>query len=48
MTDFRCGHPRTAENTKRVRNGTGTACLICFRLANRNYMRRVRAERVSA
>lgn len=42
---WRCGHPRTRENTKLVRNGTGAACLTCFRAKNAAYMRRKRAKR---
>lgn len=41
---WRCGHPRTPENTKTVRAGTGTACKICFREMNRKWMARKRAE----
>jgi hypothetical protein len=40
---WKCGHPRTIENTKIVRAGTGTACKECFREHNRKYLRRKRA-----
>lgn len=40
---WRCGCPRTPENTKRVRNGTAVACRACFNAHNRTYLREKRA-----
>lgn len=38
-TQFVCGHPRTIENTKRVRSGEGTACKQCWNKRHNAYMR---------
>jgi hypothetical protein len=38
----KCGHPRTAENTKVVRKGAGTTCRACFREMDKQYRRAAR------
>jgi hypothetical protein len=36
---FKCGHEREQGNIKLVRNGTGEACLTCFRNLDKLYRR---------
>jgi len=43
VSNWKCGHPRTPENTKVVRAGTGTACKECFKAHNRAYLKKKRA-----
>lgn len=44
---FKCGHSRSAANTKLIRNSTGETCRTCFRIMDRDYRRVKRGSRLA-